>query len=113
MGLATVATAPPPSPAEGARHIVGSGATGVWSGHDDEIALRRDGAWTFVTPQPGFIAFNEAAGRLLFYDAGWVDLFAASALDHIARVGIATAAVPSAARRKVTCASSSAAISRA
>ncbi len=93
LAVASVTATPPGAPVEGERHIVGAGASGSWSGHEGEIALRRDGAWTFVAPQSGFVAFNRATGRLLFHDAGgWIDLFAEAALDNVARVGIATAA---------------------
>jgi len=45
---------PPAAPAEGARHIVGPGASGVWAGHSGEIAVFLDGVWDFVIPQPGW-----------------------------------------------------------
>jgi hypothetical protein len=93
LAVASVTATPPGTPVEGERHIVGAGASGLWSGHDGDIALRRDGAWTFIAPKAGFVAFNRATGRLLFHNAGgWIDLFAAAALDEVARVGIATTA---------------------
>lgn len=42
--------APPPEPAPGERHIVAAGATGLWAGHDGEIAAWLDGAWSFSRP---------------------------------------------------------------
>jgi hypothetical protein len=51
------ATAPPSSPAEGDRHIVGAGSTGAWDGHDLDIAAFQDGAWAFFTPRPGWRAW--------------------------------------------------------
>lgn len=50
-------TAPPGSPADGARYIVASGATGAWSGHVGEIAAWQDGAWMFYAPVEGWIAW--------------------------------------------------------
>jgi hypothetical protein len=49
--------APPGSPAEGARYIVGSGAGGAWAGHAGSIAAFQDGAWAFYAPQEGWRAW--------------------------------------------------------
>ena len=49
--------APPGSPAEGARYIVGSSPTGAWSGHADEVAAYQDGAWMLYAPVEGWIAW--------------------------------------------------------
>ncbi len=38
-------TTPPASPADGNRHLVASGATGLWAGWDLNIAFWVDGAW--------------------------------------------------------------------
>lgn len=45
-------TAPPGSPANGDRYIVGASATGAWAGHDDDLAVYR-GGWQFYTPNEG------------------------------------------------------------
>ena len=50
-------SAPPGSPAEGARYIVGSSPTGAWSGHADEVAAYQDGAWMLYAPVEGWIAW--------------------------------------------------------
>ena len=42
-------TAPPGSPVNGQRYIVGASATGAWATHDDELAIYRDG-WQFYAP---------------------------------------------------------------
>ncbi len=55
-------TAPPVSPADGDRHIVASGAIGVWAGWDLNIAYWVDGAWTRLVPRPGWLAFIAAEG---------------------------------------------------
>ena len=44
-------TAPPGSPVNGDRYIVGASATGAWATHDDELAIYRDG-WKFYAPPP-------------------------------------------------------------
>lgn len=58
-------TTPPSSPAEGERHIVAAGANGAWSGKDGQVAMWRDGAWGFATPQPGWMAWSLADAALL------------------------------------------------
>ena len=50
-------TAPPGSPADGARYIVGPSPTGAWSGHAGNIAAYQDGAWMFYAPVEGWIAW--------------------------------------------------------
>ncbi len=56
---------PPDSPADGDRHIVGTGSTGSWSGHDFEVAAFQDGGWAFFAPRPGWRAWivEESALR--------------------------------------------------
>ena len=56
-------TAPPASPADGDRHIVASGATGLWAGWDLNVAFWVDGVWMRLVPRPGWLAWiaNEAA----------------------------------------------------
>jgi hypothetical protein len=50
-------TAPPGSPADGARYIVGASPTGAWSGHAGNVAAYQDGAWMFYAPVEGWIAW--------------------------------------------------------
>lgn len=69
-------TAPPGSPAEGDRYIVGGGATGDWAGHDEEVAYY-SGGWQFLVPERGWICWVEADGDHYTYGAGsigWVPL---------------------------------------
>lgn len=44
----------PPAASDGDRYIVGPSATGLWSGHDDEIAVYNSGSWDFVVPDVGY-----------------------------------------------------------
>jgi hypothetical protein len=70
-------TAPPPSPAEGDRHIVGPGAAGPWSGREGQVAAFDAGAWRFHVPRAGWRAFVESEGRLLLYAGGtWSEALA-------------------------------------
>jgi hypothetical protein len=56
-------TTPPASPADGDRHIVASGATGLWAGWDLNVAFWVDGVWMRLVPRPGWLAWiaDEAA----------------------------------------------------
>lgn len=53
-------TAPPASPADGARHLVASGATGLWAGWDLNIAFWVDGVWMRLVPRPGWLVWIAA-----------------------------------------------------
>ena len=65
-------TAPPGSPADGARYIVGVSPTGAWSGHAGSIAAYQDGAWMFYTPAEGWIAWIGDEDVAVVWDgAAW------------------------------------------
>lgn len=86
-------TAPPASPAAGARHLVPAGATGAWAGHTDEIAVweAETGVWRFLAPQPGWQTFVLAEGAgLVFTVTGWQTLNQLA--PEFASLGISTAA---------------------
>ena len=53
-------TTPPASPADGDRHIVASGATGLWTGWDLNVAFWVDGVWMRLVPRPGWLAWIAA-----------------------------------------------------
>lgn len=61
-------TAPPASPAEGDRFLVGAGATGVFANQQDNVALFDLGTWRFFAPRPGWIAYVEAEDLLVVFD---------------------------------------------
>ena len=85
-------TAPPGSPADGDRYIVGSGATGDWAGWDLNVALWTDGAWMRLPSRTGWRAWVEDEGLLLVYDgAGWVGT-TPSELQNMALLGVGTTA---------------------
>jgi len=66
-------TAPPASPADGARYIVASGATGAWSGWDLNVAYFVDGAWMRLVPRTGWQAWvTDEAGFLAWNGSAWV-----------------------------------------
>lgn len=50
-------TVPPASPAETSAYIVPADGTGVFSGHEDDLAIFEDGAWSFLSPRTGWQAW--------------------------------------------------------
>jgi hypothetical protein len=85
-------TAPPGSPGDGDRYIVGSGATGDWEGWDLNVALWTDGAWLRLPPRTGWRAWVEDEDLLLVYgDAGWIGT-TPTALQNMALLGLGTTA---------------------
>lgn len=61
-------TAPPGSPADGDRYIVGAGATGDWAGWDLNVAYYVDGAWMKLVPQTGWRAWIADESALVAWD---------------------------------------------
>ena len=87
-------TAPPASPAEGDRYLVGSGATGGFSGQDGRIALFDLGTWRFFSPRPGWQAYVEAEDLFVVFDgAEWQTSGSIPEQIHnLDRLGIGTTA---------------------
>ncbi|MXQ13849.1 DUF2793 domain-containing protein [Microvirga makkahensis] len=85
--------APPATPAEGDRYLVGPGGTGAFAGHEREIALFDLGAWRFLSPRPGWRAYVEAESVVVVFDGEqWRDLgHYCRILDNLDRLGIGTA----------------------
>ncbi len=56
----------------GDLYLVPSGATGNWSGQDDDIAAYYDG-WIFLTPNEGWRVWIEDEDRTLLWDgSAWI-----------------------------------------
>jgi hypothetical protein len=67
--------APPGAPAEGDRYIVAAGATGAWATHDGRIAAWQDGAWSFYTPQEGWLVWIADEDKLYAWTStAWAPL---------------------------------------
>ena len=81
--------APPASPADGDRHIVASGATGLWAGWDLNVAFWIDGTWMRLVPRSGWLAWiADEAAFVVWNGSAWVQVggaggtsFAASAFE--------------------------------
>lgn len=87
-------SAPPASPAEGDRYLVGAAATGAFAGKDGEVAAWLAGAWTFFAPRAGWLVYVAGEQMSLVYDgAGWLDAgLALRALQGLELLGIGTTA---------------------
>jgi len=73
LSVASRGLAAPPAEAEaGDRYIVGAGPGGLWAGHAGEVAEREEGAWRFLVPRAGWLAWVADEACLLVHDgAGW------------------------------------------
>lgn len=67
-------TSPPGSPSDRDAYVVASGATGDWSGQDDNIAIWdasiSPAAWVFVAPVDGSAVWNLDDDSVWRWDAG-------------------------------------------
>jgi hypothetical protein len=86
--IQSASNAPPASPDEGDCHAVLSAPTGAWSGKPGRIAFFQDGAWIFITPRIGWIAwFISGARQKIWTGSAWDDLADATG-DTLAKLGI-------------------------
>lgn len=82
-------TAPPGSPADGDRYIVGASATGAWATHDGEIA-HYFGGWLFTTPPDGARVFVEDEHAIVGHDGtSWFTLEALVTIGDDAAISYA------------------------
>ena len=67
--------APPGSPSNGDRYIVGSSPSGDWSGHAGELAIYLVSAWVFYSVSEGWIFWDEGTDAALAYNgSNWVNV---------------------------------------
>ncbi len=87
-------TAPPGGESEGDRYIVAATATGDWAGKEDKIAVYRDDAWLFFTPQPGWVAWVTDEVQLCYWTgSAWAGLTSAlTVFQNLSLLGVGTAA---------------------
>jgi hypothetical protein len=57
--------APPGNPAEGARYIVASGATGLWAGWDGDVAFYAGAAWLRLPARTGWVVWVQDEARVV------------------------------------------------
>jgi len=65
------ATAAPAAPINGTNWLVGTGATGDWTGQDGKIACYQSGNWLFVAPFDGLCIFNRSTHQFSHYSGAW------------------------------------------
>jgi len=61
-------TTPPVSPADGDRHLVASGAAGLWAGWDLNVAFWVDGVWLRLVPRQGWLVWIAAEHVFLVWN---------------------------------------------
>lgn len=85
---------PPTAPQSGDRYIVAPSGVGAWLGHDGDIAVYADAAWSFITPLPGWTAQVLAPQSAVLFDAvlGWQTV--STTLENTAELGINATADP-------------------
>lgn len=65
--------APPASPAAGDSYIIPAGATGAWSGKENQIAAHIGGAWSYFTVGEGMrLWINDLDAEYVFDGTAWV-----------------------------------------
>jgi len=80
-------TSPPGTPNPGDRYIVGTGATGSWTGHDDDIAEWKNSAWVFTETNEGMTTWVEDEDLIYTWNgAAWVKM--GSTMDHGSLIGL-------------------------
>lgn len=97
LSVEDISQDPPPSPAEGQRHICAAGATGDWSGHDQEVAAFQGGAWVFHAPRTGWRAWVVSSAGLMVLDgAQWAAVASGGGgtvnLQNVPQLGVNAAA---------------------
>lgn len=83
----TIAT-PPTGPAEGDTYVVGPAATGAWAGKEGKLATLLDGAWSFRTPQNGWLVYVEDSAEIVIRQAGAWSAFVTNGGSAVAKFGI-------------------------
>jgi hypothetical protein len=63
--------APPTAPADGQNWLIGTDASGDWSGKAGQIAMRQSGNWLYALPRDGMYLLNRATGQQVRFKAGW------------------------------------------
>lgn len=82
--------APPASPSNGERFLVGANPTGEFAGHVNEIASWQDNAWRILPPRAGWRLYVEDSRAFLVFDGAlWQDISASvRQLQNLERLGI-------------------------
>ncbi|MEO6041801.1 MAG: DUF2793 domain-containing protein [Croceibacterium sp.] len=63
--------APPTAPVDGECWLIGSAASGAWTGKTGQLACRQTGTWLYVPPREGLRVTDKSTGQVLCYRGGW------------------------------------------
>lgn len=75
LAVIDIRNAPPGSPENGARHIVGASPSGAFATHENKVAAWQDGAWMFLQPRTGWRAWNADEEALLIWTgSAWTEI---------------------------------------
>ena len=82
--VTAVTNAPPASPSDGDRYIVGTAPTGAWAGHAGDVAVYETDTWVFSTPADrwGVFVYDDPQ-FLLYHEGSWTVL---ADLDRITEI---------------------------
>lgn len=82
--IQTETATPPGSPNEGRCYAVASSPTGAWTGKAGKVALFEDGAWTYLAPLAGWIAwFADLSRQRIWTGSAWADLLSESTIPKL------------------------------
>jgi len=74
LAVAAIVSIPPAAPQPGDRYIVGATPSGAFAGRQNAVAAFDSGAWRFLSPASGWLAWNVATSTFLVFDGGaWID----------------------------------------
>lgn len=84
---------PPSLATDGQVYALPAGANGAWAGQAGQLAMRQDGAWVFVAPQPGWRAWvADQAALHVFHDGSWQPATTEQQLQNLPHIGVGTTA---------------------
>lgn len=81
-------SAPPGSPAIGARYIVGASPTGAWSSQAKSIALRTGALWRFFTPKEGWLCWVADEDKVYAYTGTIWTLYPPATAGQVSEIWI-------------------------
>ena len=87
--ISAALTAAPTLPGDQDKYIVPAGATGVWAGQTNAVAVYQTNGsnWLFFAPKPGWLVYDQANGSLLVWNTGtsaWVVIGTVSGTSALA-----------------------------
>lgn len=76
-------TVAPTTPAEGATYVIVAGATGVWAGHDNQLAQWNSEAWVFkAVPVSHLVGVSSTSRYFRRTVSGWTEVILSDIPSH-------------------------------